>query len=299
MAATIKTKIRTTTGGTASTTAGELCVNTFDKKIFIGDGAASVDLFGNLATTAGKLSQFAATTSAELAGVVSDETGSGALVFGTSPSISTLAISTTGGVNKTAAINMASGVTATNSVLSSITLNAYNADPLGAPPAPFTKTGYITCDSSYDLKLGTGYDSYISFEGNAVSIGDVAGANGGGVITVDGPDSGYISLNATNITLIGATGTALLEISGNGRIINIGDIEAWNDSVMFSVNIQYNIITLTNANNVNIETSSLKLETTTPAAGKVLTCMDDIGTASWETPTSGTPDYVLFNLGII
>lgn len=41
------------------------------------------------ATTSSKLSAFAATTSAELAGVISDETGSGALVFGTSPDITT------------------------------------------------------------------------------------------------------------------------------------------------------------------------------------------------------------------
>ncbi len=41
-----------------------------------------------LATT-GNLSQFAATTSVQLAGVISDETGSGALVFGTSPTIAT------------------------------------------------------------------------------------------------------------------------------------------------------------------------------------------------------------------
>lgn len=44
---------------------------------------------GTLATTSNKLSDFAATTSAELAGVISDETGSGALVFGTSPTLTT------------------------------------------------------------------------------------------------------------------------------------------------------------------------------------------------------------------
>jgi len=42
-----------------------------------------------LAITANKLNVFAATTSAELAGVISDETGSGALVFGTSPAFTT------------------------------------------------------------------------------------------------------------------------------------------------------------------------------------------------------------------
>jgi hypothetical protein len=40
-----------------------------------------------LATTSGNLSQFGSTTSAQLAGVISDETGSGALVFGTSPTL--------------------------------------------------------------------------------------------------------------------------------------------------------------------------------------------------------------------
>jgi hypothetical protein len=42
---------------------------------------------GSYALTTNSLSQFAATTSAQLAGVVSDETGSGALVFGTSPTL--------------------------------------------------------------------------------------------------------------------------------------------------------------------------------------------------------------------
>jgi hypothetical protein len=50
--------------------------------------------------TTDKLSVHAATTSAELAGVISDETGSGSLVFGTSPTITpaagTTATATTG-----------------------------------------------------------------------------------------------------------------------------------------------------------------------------------------------------------
>ena len=47
-----------------------------------------------LATTAGTLAQFGATTSAQLAGVISDETGSGALVFATSPTLVTPALGT-------------------------------------------------------------------------------------------------------------------------------------------------------------------------------------------------------------
>lgn len=52
---------------------------------------------GTLATT-GNLSQFAATTSSQLAGVISDETGSGSLVFGTNP---TLASPTFGNASST------------------------------------------------------------------------------------------------------------------------------------------------------------------------------------------------------
>lgn len=47
------------------------------------------DSNGTLALTNNKLSVFAATTSAELAGVISDETGSGSLVFNTSPTFIT------------------------------------------------------------------------------------------------------------------------------------------------------------------------------------------------------------------
>ena len=46
------------------------------------------------AATAGTLAQFAATTSAQLAGVISDETGTGNLVFSTSPTLVTPALGT-------------------------------------------------------------------------------------------------------------------------------------------------------------------------------------------------------------
>lgn len=56
----------------------------------------SVSLGGSitgLAVTSGNLSQFAATTSTQLRDVMSDETGTGALVFGTSPTLTTATLS--------------------------------------------------------------------------------------------------------------------------------------------------------------------------------------------------------------
>lgn len=59
-------------------------------------GATSLTLptSGTVAVTANNLSVFAATTSAELAGVISDETGTGALVFAESPALVTPALGT-------------------------------------------------------------------------------------------------------------------------------------------------------------------------------------------------------------
>lgn len=72
----------------------------------------------SFATSSNNLSYFASTTSAQLAGVISDETGSGALVFGTSPTFTTGidAASTTMALFNTTAttINMGGAATAVN-----------------------------------------------------------------------------------------------------------------------------------------------------------------------------------------
>jgi len=77
------------TGGTGSTTASAA-------RTALGVAIGSDVQAYNSATalTTNKLSDFAATTSAELAGNISDETGSGLLVFGTSPTLVTPALGT-------------------------------------------------------------------------------------------------------------------------------------------------------------------------------------------------------------
>ena len=60
------------------------------------------DATGTIALSSNNLSFFAATTSAQLAGVISDETGSGSLVFATSPSLTTpsLGVASATSINK-------------------------------------------------------------------------------------------------------------------------------------------------------------------------------------------------------
>ncbi len=108
---------------------------------------------GTVAYTANKLSVFAATTSAELAGVISDETGSGSLVFGTSPAITTSL--TTGSasfdlINTTATtVNFAGAATAlTIGATSGTTTIRNDLNRSGNISASSWTTGGISIDSA-------------------------------------------------------------------------------------------------------------------------------------------------------
>jgi len=85
---------------------------------FTGTDASSVAFGtgGTVAYTANKLSVFAATTSAELLGVISDETGSGALVFANTPTLVTPVLGTpTSGTLTNCTGLPVSGITASTS----------------------------------------------------------------------------------------------------------------------------------------------------------------------------------------
>lgn len=81
------------------------------------------DASGTVALTSNNLSAFAATTSAQLAGVLSDETGSGAAVFATSPTLVTPALGTPASGVMTNVTGTATGLTSgiTNALKSATT----------------------------------------------------------------------------------------------------------------------------------------------------------------------------------
>jgi hypothetical protein len=81
--------ISTTTGTFTIANGKTLAVD--NTLTFVGTDASTVSFGagGTVAYTGGTLAQFASTTSAQLAGVISDETGSGSLVFATSPTLTT------------------------------------------------------------------------------------------------------------------------------------------------------------------------------------------------------------------
>jgi hypothetical protein len=95
---------------------------------------------GTLATTSNKLSDFAATTSLELKNTISDETGSGALVFATSPDFTT---SVTTGSGTFALFN----ATAT-------TINAFGAATVMSIGAATGKATFNSTDNSISSTTG-------------------------------------------------------------------------------------------------------------------------------------------------
>jgi hypothetical protein len=82
-----------TTGNVATTTietTGFIKTGGLSTQFLKADGSVDSNVYGvGNALTTNPLSQFAATTSSQLAGVISDETGTGSLVFGTSPTFTT------------------------------------------------------------------------------------------------------------------------------------------------------------------------------------------------------------------
>jgi hypothetical protein len=149
--------------------------------------------------TTDKLSALAATTSAELAGVISDETGSGALVFATSPTLVTPILGTpqSGTVTNltgTASININGTVGATTpttgvftglTVNDNTTLGSSNSDTVNFNARVASDLNPST-DNTYDLGV-TGHEwRNLNIDGTAnidSLVADTADINGG---TIDG-----------------------------------------------------------------------------------------------------------------
>ena len=175
-----------------------------------------------LAVTAGTLAQFASTTSSQLAGVISDETGSGSLVFATSPSLTTptLGVASATSINKVVITAPATGSILT--IADGKTLTASNT-------LTFTGTDGSTLNIGTGGTLGTmAYEtasnyallSGASFTGN-ISITNSVAANIPFTITAASSQSGDITQwknsGGTNLVRINSSGSLLV---GSGITLN-------------------------------------------------------------------------------
>jgi hypothetical protein len=133
-----------------------------------------------------KLSNFAATTSAELAAVISDETGTGALVFGTSPTVATPKIDQ---------INDTSGLA---SILLTPTASSVN---------------YINVTSA-----ATGGSPIISAKGSDANVGLLITTQGTGQLQLQPGSDGVSAIRLKNA----AATTTVLDIDTTNTRIGIG-----------------------------------------------------------------------------
>lgn len=110
------------------------------------------DLPSGLGLTANPLSQFAATTSAQLAGVLSDETGTGVAVFGTSPTIASATLSGASTVVPSGAtitiqsggtLTCAAGSTCPSGTGTVTSVAVTGANGIGVSGSPITSSGTI------------------------------------------------------------------------------------------------------------------------------------------------------------
>ena len=173
----------------------------------------------------GNLSQHGATTSAELRGVISDETGTGSLVFATSPTLVTPALGTPTAVVLTSGtgLPLTTGVTGTLPVANGgtgvTTSTGSGANVLGTSPTisspTITGTGAIAGTFTGNL-TGDVTGSSGSTTGNAATATALATAR---TFQLTG------DVEASGVTFDGTGNVSLTTVIGTGAIVN-ADVNA-------------------------------------------------------------------------
>lgn len=196
-----------------------------------GNTSVTLPTSGTLAVTSNKLSAFASTTSAELAGVISDETGSGSLVFATSPALVTPALgaATATSINKvtitapasSATLTIANGGSLITSGAYSITLTATGATNVTLPTS-----GTLISTTTFTGVAGD------TFQLNNDANGGLLKDYGDGLFAVrDHTDGSYGSIAVATVRVVNgayehtitapaSTGAAQVMPSSAGTLLN-------------------------------------------------------------------------------
>ena len=225
--------------------------NNFETTLTVTDPTADrtitlPDATGTVALTT-DLSQFAATSSAQLAGIMSDETGSGALVFATSPVLTTPNLGTPSALVGTNITGTASGFTAgavTNAGLTGeVTTSGLTATLTNSAVIGKVLTGY-TSGAGVVAATDTILQAIQKLNGNAGGGGSDAGTLTGATLAANVLASSLTSVGTlANLTVTNtisgsingnaATATQLL----NTRTIALGGEAAGSTSFDGSANV--------------------------------------------------------------
>lgn len=207
--------------GTAVLSTGEAGGSKFLRED--GDGTCSWQAIpgGGDALTSSPLSQFAATTSAQLAGVMSDETGSGALVFGTSPTLTTptLGVATATTINKVTLTAPATAATITATDGTTTTLSGGTHSGTNTGDQTITLTGDVAGSGtgSFSATIANSAVTYAKMQ-NVSGTDKVLGRTtaGAGIVEEIGTTGSGNVVRATSPTLT----TPLLGTPTSGTLTN-------------------------------------------------------------------------------
>ncbi|MCS5558355.1 MAG: hypothetical protein NZ738_03055, partial [Oceanospirillaceae bacterium] len=245
----------TDTGLTYNPSSGLLTSTLFAGDI-TGDVTGNADTVTNGVYTTSKINVLAATTSSELAGVISDETGSGALVFATSPTLVTPALGTPSALVATNASGTAASLTAgTATVATTVTItdnestNENNAIIFTA--GGDLDGGNLGLESDGDLHYNPSTGTVTA----TVFVGALTGNASGTAATVTGGTQASIT-SAANLVTIGTIGTGV-----------------WQGTAI---------------DGAYIDIEGTEIKSTGPEAATKYLRADGDGTCSWQTVSGGS-----------
>ena len=157
-------------GSNTITLGGNLITSGANALTLTTTGATNITLptSGTLTTTSNNLSSFAPTTSAQLAGVLSDETGTGAAVFSTSPTLVTPVIGAATGTSLSVTGQLSSTVATGTAPFTVVSTTPVANLSIGGNAATATTAGTVTTNANL-----TGPITSI---GNATSVASQTGA---------------------------------------------------------------------------------------------------------------------------
>ena len=167
------------------------------------------DATGTVALTNNKLSDFAATSSSELAGVISDETGTGALVFANTPTLVTPNIGAATGTSLTLSgdLTVNGSTTTINSVTITVDDKNIELGSVASPTDAGADGGGITLKGTTDKTFSwiDATDAWTSSENMELASGKVFKINGAEVLSGSTLGSGVTGSSLTSVGTI-ATG---------------------------------------------------------------------------------------------
>jgi hypothetical protein len=195
---------------------------------------------GGDALVANPLSQFAATTSAQLAGVLSDETGSGAAVFATSPTLITPALGTPSALVATNLTGTASGLTvgATTGVAAGATANDTDANlkaranhtgTQAASTVTVDNSGHVVNDSASLQGFADNVEhALLKDRGTGVASSYVSTVSVGGTTFSQPEVHGEINSDEGffHIDYVGATGITVTNLNSSSTYVYIDSANA-------------------------------------------------------------------------